>query len=80
MTINKETVSVRLFTLTSTSLMKNMVSSVCDELGIRCDIIWDKELDVCLYVMLGNNVVAQYNGIQSRAELISKLTKFRDMV
>ena len=73
------------------SAMKPVLASVCDELGIPLDFVWkenDKDNEFGRYsilsvptMMITKNGMPlnSYVGLQSRSEIISKLTKFKEM-
>ena len=87
-------IRVKLYTSTSCkpcSAMKPVLASVCDELNIQLDYVWkenDKDNEFGRYGILSvptmmickNNMpLNSYVGLQSRAEIISKLSQFKEM-
>jgi hypothetical protein len=71
--------------------MKPVLASVCDELNIQLDFVWkenDKDNEFGKYqilsvptMMITKNGMPlnSYVGLQSRAEIISKLSQFKEM-
>jgi len=87
-------IRVKLYTSTNCtpcSKIKNVLASVCDELGIPLDFVWkesDKDNEFGRYsilsiptMMITKNGMPlnSYVGLQSRSEIISKLTKFKEI-
>jgi len=87
-------IKVKLYTSTTCKpceKLKPILASVCDELDIKLDYIWkenDKDNEFGRYQILSvptmmitkNDMpLNSYVGLQSRSEIISKLTKFKEL-
>jgi len=87
-------IKVKLYTSTTCKpceKLKPILASVCDELDIKLDYIWkenDKDNEFGRYqilsvptMMITKNGIPlnSYVGLQSRSEIISKLTKFKEL-
>jgi len=87
-------IKVKLYLSTSCQTcgkMKNVLSSICDEINIKLDFIWkedDKDNEFgrhgvnqtpTMIVTKDNTPVNSYVGLQSRSEIISKLSQYKEM-
>ena len=86
---------VKLYTSTTCkpcSAMKPILLDICEDLSIPCELVYkedDKDNEFGRYqilsvptMMIANNGMPlnSYVGLQSRNEIISKLTKFKEIV
>ena len=70
---------VKLYINDNETITKKIVSSVCDELNISCEIVNNSRAVPEMEVVYNNDINATYQGRLSRAEVISKLQHFVDI-